>query len=79
MTSHAYNPKFILTVKVTVDPLNASVFLEHLKSIQWTVLVEPDCLFFVIGESQAEAGVFQWTEGWAKNSEWMMNVRSALV
>jgi hypothetical protein len=74
MAPSACDPVFILTVKITIDPSNRDAFLEHFKPVYDKVLAEPECAFFVFGESAAECGAFQWTEGWLKDPEWFMTV-----
>ena len=75
MALHAPKAAFILTVKVTIDPAKIDDFLSHFHKIYDLVVAEPECLYFVFGQSPSQPGVFHWTEGWAKDAEWVMNVR----
>jgi quinol monooxygenase YgiN len=68
-------PVFILNVTVTIDPAKVSEFLIHLRKAYDLAIAEPECLYFIVGQSSSEPGVFSWTEGWAKDTKWFMEVR----
>jgi hypothetical protein len=76
MASAAPLPKvaLILQVKITIDPKDTERFLSHFKAVHAKVLAEPECAYFIVGQSAQEPGTFRWTEGWTKDIQWFMTV-----
>ena len=66
----------ILSIKVFLEPNQVEKFLEYFKAAYDTVLAEPECRFFVVGQNPQEPGTFSWTEGWTKDVDWLLNVSS---
>ncbi|KAF8847403.1 hypothetical protein BDZ45DRAFT_681911 [Acephala macrosclerotiorum] len=64
---------FILQVKVTFDPKDRDTFIKYFKPCYDSVIVEPECAYFLIGEDLQQPGVYRWTEGWTKDAAWFMN------
>jgi hypothetical protein len=58
MTSLLSAPKvaFILQVKVFIDPKDRDTFLKHFKTAYNIMIEEPECAYFLVGETVHVSG-----------------------
>lgn len=60
---------------IQVDPGDVDRFLVAFRKCWLEVCKEPECVYFEVFQSQAEAGLFHFVEVWARDNEWFMEVQ----
>lgn len=66
--------QFILAVKVRIPPEKVEEFFTWFRPVYNSVVAEPECRYFVVGQDQQTPGVLWWCEGWAASTEWFQKV-----
>jgi quinol monooxygenase YgiN len=71
-----HGPVSTLWATISVDPADSPTFLDALRGLHNEAAHDPDLLFFDLSESYDTPGTFHLVEIWAKDRDYLLNVRT---